>query len=270
MTAVTHDSISLCGTGVVNIIQPKKGARFTLDSLLLADFCRIKPRDRILELGAGTGVISLLLAKKSPKARFVADELEPRAYGLLCRNIELNGLRDRIAPLDRNVNDLGRSLARDTFDVLIANPPYTKSGTGRRSPSPERQTARQDQSASLHAWLDCRDLLKNKGRYFLVFPAGRAVELISLLSEKKLEPKRVRFVHPHHHKPASLVLIEAVKAAGTGIDVLPPLVVHGVDGGYSDEIKKIYGLDSASTGRSVTSPLNGAEPPAAAVRRMHS
>jgi tRNA1Val (adenine37-N6)-methyltransferase len=241
MESVTNDSISIRGAGVVSIIQPKKGARFTLDSLLLADFCRIKPRDRILELGAGTGVISLLLAKKFPRARFVADELEPRAYSLLCRNVELNGLRDRIAPLDRNVNDLGRSIARDSLDVLIANPPYTKSGTGRKSPSPERQTARQDQAASLHAWLDCRDLLKNKGRYFLVFPAGRAVELISLLREKKLEPKRVRCVHPHSHKPASLVLIEAVKAAGTGVEVLLPLIIHNADGGYTDELKQIYG-----------------------------
>ena len=249
MTAVTHDCISLLGAGVVKIIQPQKGARFTLDSLLLADFCRIKPRDRILELGAGTGVISLLLAKKFPNARFVADELEPQAYGLLCRNIEMNGLPDSIAPLDRNVNDLVRSLVPDTFDVLIANPPYTKSGTGRKSPSPERQTARQDQAAPLHAWLDCRNLLKNRGKYFLVFPAGRAAELISLLREKRLEPKRLRFVHPHHHKPASLVLIEAVKAAGTGIEVLPPLVVHGMDGEYSDEINKIYGMDSAPAGR---------------------
>ena len=249
MTTETHDSISLLGAGVVKIIQPKKGARFTLDSLLLADFCRIKPRDRILELGAGTGVISLLLAKKFPNARFVADELEPQAYGLLCRNIEMNGLPDSIAPLDRNVNDLGHSVAPDTFDILIANPPYTKSGTGRKSPSPERQTARQDQAAPLHAWLACRDLLKNRGKYFLVFPAGRAAELISLLREKRLEPKRLRFVHPHHHKPASLVLIEAVKAAGTGIEVLPPLVVHGMGGEYSDEINKIYGMDSAPAGR---------------------
>jgi tRNA1(Val) A37 N6-methylase TrmN6 len=270
VTAVTHDSISLLGAGVVTIMQPKKGVRFTLDSLLLADFCRIKPRDRILELGAGTGVISLLLARKFPKARFVADELEPRAYGLLCRNIGMNGLQDRIAPLDRNVNDLFHSIARDAFDVLIANPPYTKSGTGRKSPSPERQTARQDQAASLHAWLGCRDLLKNRGKYFLVFPAGRAVELISLLRENKLEPKRARFVHPHHHKPASLVLIEAVKAAGTGIEVLPPLIVHGVDGGYSGEIKKIYGLDSAPAGCSVTSPLIGTDQPAAALPQMLS
>jgi tRNA1(Val) A37 N6-methylase TrmN6 len=242
MTAVTRDSIALRGAGVVTVAQPGKGFRFTLDSLLLADFCRIRPRDRILELGAGTGVISLLLAKKFPKARFVADEFEPRAYDLLCGNIEQNALSDAIVPIDGDVQYLNRSFAPDAFDVIVANPPYTKSGTGRNSPFPERQTARQDRPASLHAWLDRRDLLKNKGRYFLVFPASRAAEMISLLREKKLEPKRLRFAHPFRDKSASLVLIESIKSAGMGLDVLPPLIVHEADGGYSEEMRQLYGL----------------------------
>ncbi len=242
MTSITHDSISLRGAGVVNIIQPEKGFRFTLDSLLLADFCRIKPRDRILELGAGTGVISLLLAKKFPKARFVADEFEPQAYDLLCRNVEMNRLIDRIVPVDRDVKYLSRSIAPNAFNAIVANPPYTKSGTGRKSPSPERQAARQDQSASFHAWLNCQNMLKNKGRFFLVFPAGRMAELVASLREKKLEPKRLRFVHPSAHKPASLVLIESIKSAGVGLEILPPLIVHETDGAYSEEMRQIYDL----------------------------
>jgi len=242
MTSVTHDSISLRGAGVVNIIQPEKGVRFTLDSLLLADFCRIRPRDRILELGAGTGVISLLLAKKFPRARFVADEFEPRAYDLLCRNVEMSGLIDRIVPVDRDVKYLSRSIAPNAFNAIVANPPYTKSGTGRKSPSPERQTARQDQSASFHAWLNCRNMLKNKGRFILVFPASRAAEMMSSLRERKLEPKRLRFVHPSARKPASLVLIESIKSAGVGLEILPPLVVHETDGAYTEEMRQIYDL----------------------------
>jgi tRNA1(Val) A37 N6-methylase TrmN6 len=242
MTSITLDSISLRGAGVVNVAQFRKGFRFTQDSIILADFCRIKPRDRVLELGAGTGVISLLLAKKFPGTRFVADEFEPQAYSLLRRNVEMNGLSDRIVPVDRDVKYLSRSIAPEAFDVLVANPPYTKSGAGRKSPSPERQTARQDQSVSLHAWLNRQDLLKNKGRYYLVFPASRSAELISLLREKKLEPKRLRFVHPYDRTPASLVLIEAVKSSGTGTEVLPPLVVHDVTGQYSAEMRQIYEL----------------------------
>ena len=242
MTSVTLDSISLRDAGIVSIIQPKKGFRFTLDSLLLADFCRIKPRDRILEPGAGTGIISILLARKFPGARIVADEVESQAFALLCQNIEQNRLVESITPLDRDIQSLGRSIAPDSFDVLIANPPYTEGGTGRKSPSLERQTARQDQTASLHCWLDLRTLLKNKGRYFLVFPARRSAELLSLLREKGLEPKRLRSVHPFQDEPASLVLIEAIKTKGVGLDILPPLIVHEKSGGYTKEMQEIYGL----------------------------
>ena len=242
MIGVTRDSISLQGAGVVTVLQPRKGVRFTQDSLVLADFCRLKPGDRILELGAGTGVISLLLAKKFPSARLVADEFEAQAYDLLCRNIEENGLSDRIVSTDRDVKYLSRSIAPNAFDVIVANPPYTAQGTGRTSPSRERQTARHEQTALLSAWLNRQDLLKNKGRYFIIFAASRTAELISALREKKLEPKVLRFVHSHEQKPASLVMIEAVKSAGISLDVLPPLVIYKTPGVYTEEMRRIYDL----------------------------
>lgn len=240
MTGLTHDSISLRGAGVVTITQQKKGARFNLDSLLLADFCRIKPRDRILEPGSGTGIISLMLAKKFPEARLASVEVEPHAYGILLHNIKSNGLIDSIVPVDRDIRYLNRSIAPDAFDVIVANPPYTKFGTGRKSPFPQRHTARQDQTASITVWLNLQTLLKNKGRYILVFPASRAAELISLLRERKLEPKRLRFVYPKASKSASLVLVEAMKSAGSGLEVLPPLIVHEPDGEYTEEMRRIY------------------------------
>jgi len=239
--AVTRDSISLRNAGIISITQQKKGFRFTLDSLLLADFCRIKPRDRVLEPGAGTGIISLLLAKKSPKARFVADEVEPGAYELLLRNIADNELSESITPVDRDIRDLGSSLSPHAFDVIVANPPYTKAGAGRTSPFPDRHLARQGQAAPIDAWLDLKDLLRNKGRFFIVFPASRAAELLALLRIRDLEPKRLQFVHPSLHKPASLVLVEAMRSAGIGLDVLPPLIVHEQDGGYTEEVREIYG-----------------------------
>ncbi len=243
MTTLTEDSISLRGAGVVTITQPaNKGHRFTLDSLLLADFCRIKPHDRILEPGAGTGIVSIVLAKKFPTVRFVADEIDPQAYNLLRHNIDRNGLTGRIVAIDRDVNHLGRSVSLDAFDVIVTNPPYTKCGSGRISPTVERQTARQGRSAPLSAWLSLQALLKNKGRFILIFPAHRMPELVSLLRERKLEPKRMRFVHSHEDDRAALVMIEAVKAAGIGLEVLPPLVVHEPHGGYTSEMRRIYDL----------------------------
>ena len=242
MTSATLDSISLRNAGSVSIAQPKKGFRFTLDSLLLADFCRMRPLGRILEPGAGTGIISILLARKFPGARIIAAEIEPQAFSLLCQNIRHNGLAGVIMPLDRDIQYLGRSVTRDCFDVIIANPPYTKWGTGKKSPSAERQTARQDQTASLPCWLDLKTLLKDRGKYFLVFPANRAAELMTLLRERGLEPKRLRCVHAFQDKPASLVLIEAIKTQGVGLEILPPLVVHERGGSYSKEMREIYGM----------------------------
>lgn len=238
----THDSISLRGAGIVAVTQPKTGARFTMDSLLLADFCRVKPRDRILEPGAGTGIISLLLAKKHPHSRITAVELQPAEAELFRWNIAENGLDDRITLIVQDIATLKKTPKPQLFDIIIANPPFTAWRAGRKSPLIERQTARHDESAPLMAWLNLQTLLKNRGRYCLVFPAGRAAELMSLLREKKLEPKRLRFVHPSDGKAAYLVLIEAVKSAGTGLEVMPPLIIHETAGGYTGEMKQIYSL----------------------------
>jgi tRNA1Val (adenine37-N6)-methyltransferase len=239
---VTRDSIALRGAGVVSIVQQKKGHRFTLDSILLADFCRIKPRDKILEPGTGTGIISLLLAKKYPHLRITAVEMQAALADLCHQNIIDNGLDDRIILLEQDIRTLKGKLKTSTFDVIVANAPYTKSGAGRHSPCPERLFSRHDRGVDIVTWLDLGMFLKNKGRYFLVFPANRLSELISSLRIRRLEPKRMRLVHPYDGKPASLVLIEAVKSAGIGLEVLPPLIVHDADSGYTEEINHIYDL----------------------------
>jgi len=242
----TNDTIALRGTGVVQIAQPAKGHRFTLDSILLADFCRIKPQERVLEPGAGTGVISLLLAKKHPRAFFTAVEVQPQLADLCEQNIIDNSLDGRITVIAKDLRRLRTTLDQGYFSVIVANPPYIKKGTGRTSPHASRQIARHDRAAPLEAWLNLHRFLKNGGRYFLVFPAARLAELVALMKRRKLEPKRLRLVHPFQNKSASLVLIEAVKEGGTGLEVLPSLVIHSSGGGYTEELKQIYGLTLTS------------------------
>jgi tRNA1(Val) A37 N6-methylase TrmN6 len=237
----THDTIALRGAGVVQIAQPAKGHRFTLDSILLADFCRIKPQERVLEPGAGTGVISLLLAKRHPRAHFTAVEVQPQLADLCQQNIIDNSLDGQITVIARDLRRLSNILDQGSFSVIVANSPYIKEGTGRTSPNAVRQIARHDHAASLESWLNLHRFLKNGGKYFLVFPAARLAELVALMKRRMLEPKRLRLVHPHEDKPASLVLTEAVKEGGTGLEILPPLIVHGSGGEYSKELVDIYG-----------------------------
>ncbi len=237
----TRDSISLRGAGVVTVVQPKTGARFNLDSVLLADFCRVKPRDRILEPGTGTGIVSLLLARRHPRSHIVAVEVQGAAAGVCSRNIVENGLEKKITLIEQDLRTLKNRLKASSFDVIVANPPYTKTGAGRQSPSPGRLSARHERFGDIGAWLDLGRYLKNKGRYALVFSADRVADLIIQLRSRSLEPKRMRLVYPYRDKPASLVLLEAVRSAGPGLQVLSPLIVHVTGGGYSEEMQAIYG-----------------------------
>ena len=236
----THDTISLRGAGVIHVTQPVTGHRFTLDSILLADFCRVKPGERVLEAGAGTGIISLLLAKKHPRAAFIAIEVQPSLASLCEQNITSNGLAGRIQMVRKDLRRISRTLAPGSLSVIVVNPPYIKEGSGRTSPDRSRHTARHAQTASLGSWLNLRRYLKIGGRYCLVFPASRLAELVTAMQKRVLEPKRLRLVHPYAGRPAALVLVEAVKQGGTGLEVLPPLIVHEKDCGYSEEMIDIY------------------------------
>ncbi len=239
MTSITHDTIALRGAGVITVCQPGKGHRFTIDSILLADFCRIKPKDRVLEPGAGTGVVSLLLAKKYTHSLLYPVEVQDDLVSLCKENGKNNNLQNLMS-IRCDLRKLDQTVAPASFDVIVANPPYTKEGTGRKSMHAGRRIARQDLLGDIECWLDLRKFLKERGRYNLIFPASRAAELLSLLRERRIEPKRMRHVHPREQEPASLILVEAVKTAGTGLTVLPPLFVHAPDGSYSKEMRSIY------------------------------
>jgi len=230
------------GAGIVQIEQPAKGHRFTLDSILLADFCRVRPKDRVLEPGGGTGIISLLLAKKFPRSLVYPVEVQEDLHDLCRENIRKNDLENVIS-VRRDIRRLYQSIHPGGFDVMVTNPPYVKSGTGRSSPDRGRKAARQDLLGRIEFWLDLQKFLKQGGRYHIIFPAARLAELLLLMRGRGLEPKRLRSVHPRADKPASLVLVEAVKDGGPGLTVLPPLVVHEQDGGYSAEMRDIYVIE---------------------------
>ncbi|MDH4161561.1 MAG: methyltransferase [Nitrospirota bacterium] len=241
MKSVTRDSIAMRGAGIVHVAQPSTGHRFTLDSILLADFCRVKPGERVLEPGAGTGIISLLLAKKHARSFFFPVEVQDDLHSLCIRNYMINELGN-VDPLHRDIRRLSRPVDFGHVDVLVTNPPYLRSGTGRSSPDTGRKISRQDMLARIEFWFDLGKHLKQGGRYNIVFPASRLAELMALMRKRRLEPKRARLVHPYQDKPAALVLLEAVKEGGTGVEMLPPLVVHEPGGAYSREMKDIYDM----------------------------
>jgi tRNA1Val (adenine37-N6)-methyltransferase len=226
--------------GTLTIVQPANGYRFSIDSILLARFADIRPRDRILELGAGCGVISVAIAATRHPRAVIALELQPALVELIARNAELNGCHH----LNALRADLRRrsipTLAAGSFDAIVANPPYRAVATGRVSPNPARRAARDESTATLEAFVRAASrYCKDGGRTAFVFTAARIAELIATLRKHQLEPKRIRFIHPYADRPATTFLIEARKRGGIESLIEPPLILYDAPGSYTHEARRL-------------------------------
>ena len=235
----TSESNETCDAilgGKVRIVQPRRGYRFSVDSILLARFASVRARDRILELGAGTGVISLTIAALQHPREIVALEIQSDLAAIIRRNAKLNGIETirTIAGDLRNPDDA--AIERESFDLVIANPPYRASNAGRISPHQARQIARAEALATLEDFVAAASRYARRGgRVAFVFAADRSAELIAMLRDHHLEPKRIRFVHPYADAVATTILIEARKNGGIEVAIEPPLIMFEAPGVYSRE-----------------------------------
>jgi len=223
--------------GGLELLQPGAGPRTGVDAVLLADF--LVPGDGpVAELGLGNGAASLavLYLGKSPAAWGI--EIQPDPAGLAELNARATGL-----PLTVKVGDLRRreDLGEPgRFSRVIANPPYRAPSDGRRSPDEARDAARREVFGGLGDFLDAALwLLADGGALTLIYSARRLAELITELRSRRLEPKRMRPVHPGPDRPARLVLLDAAQGGGVELEVLSPLFTHGADGAYTDEMAEI-------------------------------
>ncbi len=198
--------------------------------------------DRVLELGAGTGVISLAIAALHQPREIVAIEVQPELVAMLRRGAELNGV-DAIRAIAADLRKLNDAeLRRESFEVVVANPPYRASKAGRVSPQDARRIARSESSATLEDFVAAAaKYTRRGGRAAFVFAADRSAELISILREHRLEPKRIRFVHPYAGAPATNILLVARKHGGIEVAIEPPLILFDAPGVYSREAREILG-----------------------------
>jgi tRNA1Val (adenine37-N6)-methyltransferase len=241
-TTESSESCDAILGGLVRVYQPREGYRFSIDSILLARFASARPRDRILELGAGCGVISLAVAKLYRPREIVALEIQPDLVAMIRRNAELNTVEsiDAIEADLCTMNDA--RLRRESFDLVVANPPYRASRAGRVSPHAGRRVARSEAFATLQDFVAAASRYTRRGgRTALVFSADRAAELLAMLRAHRLEPKRIRFVHPYLDAPATTVLVEARKNGGIELAVEPPLILYDAPHVYSREARELLG-----------------------------
>lgn len=218
----------------LRIRQPRQGHRFGLEAVALAAFVRVKPGETLVDLGTGVGVIPLLLAHTG--ARLVGVEIQPELAELARQNAAQNNVDLTVIEGDfQGVKDL---LPPHSAQVVVCNPPFFEAGRGRVSPDPARATARQAGRAVLgDLVLAARYLLQDRGRLNLVGPAARLVDLLAIMRQGGVEPKRLRFVHGRPDKEASLVLIEGRLSAGVECLIEPPLFPDGdLDSDWGGEL----------------------------------
>lgn len=233
---------TLDGIRDIKLYQNRDGYRFSVDALLLYSFVDMKYAKDIADLGAGSGIIGLLLARKYHDAKILLVELQASLYRLIERNIGLNGLEDRVSAILADIKDIDGKLQPMSCDLVVSNPPFRKPRSGRISAGEEKAVARHEIKLKLTDLAESASyLLKAKGRFFMIFHPDRILETVDTLRMNRLEPKRIRFVHNDIAAESKIVLVEAVKEGRAGIKIEKPLFIYDKNGSYTDELKEMYG-----------------------------
>ncbi|RLB14015.1 MAG: SAM-dependent methyltransferase [Deltaproteobacteria bacterium] len=208
------------------IIQSRQGYRFSVDALLLAEFVSIRSNDVVVDLGAGCGIISLILAVKRKVGFIVGLELQEELASQAQRNIALNKLVKKIGIIRGDLRHL--PIGPEFAHVVVCNPPYRRQKSGRINPDFSKAIARHELSTKLDDILTAgKALLKPGGRLSLIYPANRLTEIFAKMRIQGVEPKRLQIVFPNSYSNAKLVMIEGKLQGKSGLKILPPLFGQG-------------------------------------------
>ena len=226
----------------LKIIQNKDGFCFGIDSVLLTDFAKnISSNSKVIDLGTGTGILPILLSAKTINTNFIGVEIQQEVAKMAEKSVKLNNLENRIEILNLNILNLKEKYKKGSFDVVVTNPPYKKINTGIVNENDKKLISRHEITASLEDFLDISSyLLKDFGEFYMVHRPERLVDILSLMREKNIEPKKIKFVYPNKNKKTNMVLIKGVNKGKPFLEFDDNLYVYDDDGNYTNEILKIY------------------------------
>ncbi len=226
----------------LKIIQKNNGFCFGIDSVLLSDFAKeIKNNSNVIDLGTGTGILSILLSGKTNLKKIYGIEIQKDIANMAQRSVKLNKLEDKIEIINTDIKKLRDIFEINTFDSIVTNPPYKNQDTGKVNENEYKYISKHETTANLSDFIKISvQLLKDKGSFYMVHRPERLIDIIYELRSHKLEPKNIKFVYSNKEKEPKLVLIKAVKNANTFLKVEKPLFVYNQDGSYTDEILRIY------------------------------
>ena len=224
------------------IIQNPERFCFGMDAVLLSGFASALEGDRVLDLGTGTGIIPILMAAKTPADHLTGLEIQEESADMARRSIAYNDLEDRIDIVTGDIKDASHLFGASSFDVITTNPPYMIADHGLVNPDEAKAVARHEIKCTLEDVIaQSAKVLKPGGRFFMVHRPFRLSEIFTLMTEHKIEPKRMRMVYPYVDAEPNMVLLEGNRGGKPRLSVEKPLIVYKERGKYTDEIYDIYG-----------------------------
>ena len=228
----------------LKIIQNEKGFCFGIDSILLSEFAKnIKKDSVVVDIGTGSGVIGILLSKKADIRKIYGIEIQEDVADMAKRSVRLNKLEEKIQIINEDIKNIIKNniIEKNTVDVITMNPPYKEKGSGVINENNNKLISRHEITADLKDFIEISSkLLKSNGEFYIVHKIERLADIICLMRENKLEPKRIRFIYPSEGKDANLVLLCGIKGARKFLKVEKPIYIYEENGNYTKEIKEIY------------------------------
>ena len=233
------DDLQRNGYGIIQ--NPEKFC-FGMDAVLLSGFARVKEEESVVDLGTGTGILPILLEAKTQGKRFVGLEIQEESADMARRSVEYNGIGDKVEIVTGDIKEASKIFGAASFDVVTCNPPYMIAQHGLQNEGDAKTIARHEVLCTLEDVVtQTAKLLKPQGRCYFVHRPFRLVEILTMMSAKGIEPKRMRLVYPYVDKEPNMVLLEAVQGGGPQLTVLPALVVYNPDGSYTRPVLDLYG-----------------------------
>ena len=225
------------------LIQKKDGFKFGIDAVLLSDFANVKKKHKVIDFCTGTGIIPFLLYGKYSPIHITGIEIQDDMVEMAKRSVELNNI-DNINFINIDLKDINYLKTLEKVDIVTVNPPYKLNNAGIVNPSDKLSIARHEIMCNLEDVIKAsRTVLKDNGRLFMVHRPERLIDIFMLMRKYKIEPKRVRMIHPNKNKAPNIVLVEGQRDGGAFLKWDTPLYVYNENGSYSEEINRIYGRE---------------------------
>lgn len=222
--------------------QPEKGYRYNIDSFFLARFAQLKKNDRVCDLGAGVGILGVLAIQRYQVAHVTAVEIQKELAEFARKNIVDLDLEKKMEVWEMDWTDLTKKKPKPKFDVVLSNPPYQPLHAGRLPPRSTKAIARHEVHGKMSDLLEiAKEILKPKGRLYLLYPILRLEELLRNLKIVGLKAQRMSFIHPFLNRDATHFMVEAVNAPTRELKAETPLIVYRDDRHYTAEVEQWVG-----------------------------